>query len=376
MGDWRYLAERLNGDGTGTILDLDLPMTDVAIEDVLSSPNGLSGKIAPEVERLRAHDGRPLLEEWSTAIYAESDGVIHGGGILAHSSFNGSEWGLECVGFTGYAKDMPYTGSGAYFVETDTLDIVRHIWDHIQDQDGGDLGLILDQRKSGVQVGSELASEEYDPQGGPGGLTLQSQAYKLRWYQDHDLESNINGLADETPFDYHERHYWDGDVIRHRLDFGVPKIYARRDDLRFTIGENIFTSPGVERSGEDYADEVYYLGAGEGSKMVRGHATGARNRLRRVAVVSDPSIRRAGRANTLARGELQWRRSLADVTSVLVLDTPHAPIGSVTVGDEIYIEGDTGWVEIGGWFRVLSRTIRPAESASMELEITRADRII
>lgn len=372
---WRYFAERLNGDGTGTLIEPEIPLIDPEIEDVLSGPGGLSGKLAPEVARLVDSQGRPVFQEWSTAIYAEADGEIHGGGILTHSSFNGSEWDIECTGFTGYAKDMPYTGSGAYFVNTDTLDIVRYIWDHIQSQDGGNIGLEFDQTKSRLLVGSELASEEYDPEGGPGGLTLQSQAYKLRWYQDHDLSSNIDGLAEDTPFDYHERHFWDGDVVRHYVDFGVPRLGRRRNSLRFVLGENIFAMPTLERDGDEYADEVYMLGAGEGASMIRGHAFSGRTRLRRPTVLTDSSIRRLARANDKARGELQWRRSLDDISSVSVRNTPHAPIGAVNVGDEIYIAGNLGWVEAGAWFRVLSRTLKPQSPDVMGLELARSDRL-
>lgn len=375
MTGWRYIAQTLNGDGTADFLNFDVPLSGVEIEDQLSGPGGLSGSISPEFTRLKGSDGLPIFREWSTAIFAENQGVIHGGGILTHSNFNGAEWELECVGFTGYAKDMPYTGNGAHFVQTDTLDIYRFIWSHIQSQQGGNIGLEFAETKSGVKVGSELASEEYDPEGGDGGLTLQSQAYKLAWYQDHDLDSNLADLAEQTPFDYHERHWWDGDVIRHRVDFGVPTIGRRRSELRFTIGENVFVKPDVEYPGEDYADEVFMLGAGEGSKMVRGHARGSRTRLRRVTTLSDPSIRTLSKANTAARAELQWRYRLQDFSSISVRDHRHAPIGSVQVGDEIRVNGPTGWVHVDGWFRVLGRTIRPEDPSAMELEIVRTDRI-
>lgn len=375
MSDWRYIAQRFNGDGTATNIDLDVPLTDVAIDDVLSGISGLSGTISPEIARLKDSDGLPIFNEWSTAIFAEQEGQIHGGGILTHSSFNGASWELECSGLIGYWKDMPYTGNGAFYVETDTLDIVRDILDHVQNQDGGNLGLTADSTKSGLLVGSELASQEYDPEGGPGGLTLQSQAYKLAWYQDHDLLSNIDGLAEDTPFDYHERHWWSGDEIHHHLDFGVPRIGSRRHDLRFEIGENIFVKPSVERAGEDYADEVYALGAGEGARMIRGHAWAPRRRLRRVAVVSDSSMRRVSRANSMAQTELQWRQRLDDFTTVIVREHENAPVGAVSVGDEIYVEGDTGWVETGVWCRVLSRRIAPNAPGVMELSLARSDRL-
>lgn len=373
--DWRYIAQRLNGDGTATYLDLEVPLSDVSIEDALSAPGGLTGTISPEYPRLIGEDGQPILREWHTAIFAESEGEIRGGGILTHSDFSGSKWQVECTGFTGYLKDMPYTGNGASFVNTDTLDIVRSIFHHVQSQDGGNLGLVLDQRKSNVRVGSELASEEYDPEGGPGGLTLQSQAYKLQWYQDFDLLSNVDGLAQDTPFDYHERHYWDGDNIAHRLEFGVPSIGRKRDDLRFAIGENVYIKPEVSNTGAEYADEVYALGAGEGAKMIRGHARRARTRLRRVAVVQDSSMRAKATANSLAAAELAWRSNMEDISTIVVRDHPAARVGSTSVGDTIRLQGKNGWTELDGWYRVLARTIKPTVAGAMELSVVRSDRL-
>lgn len=373
--DWRYIAERLNGDGTSTFLDFNVPLRNVEIEDSLSSPNSFSATISPELGNLKDSDGRPLFEEHSTAIYAEKDGEIRGGGILAHSGFEGPEWSLECTGFVGYAKDTPYTGDGIFYINTDTLDIFRAIWGHIQSQNGSNIGLTFDTQDSGRLIGSELTASEYDPEGGSDGLTLETQAYKLAWYQDHDLLSNLTGLSEESPFDFTERHYWSGDTITHRVDFGVPAIGTRRNDLRFVIGENVFIKPQVERAGDDYADEVYVLGAGEGAKMIRGHAITSRNRLRRVAVITDSSIRSLSKANAVAAAELRWRMSLDDFSGIIVRDHKHADIGSVSVGDEIRVQGRTGWVDVDAWYRVINRTIRPSEAGAMELGLVRSDRL-
>jgi hypothetical protein len=371
---WRYIAERLNGDGTGTLLDLDVPLNDVDITDTLSDVSGLNANITPEIKRLIADDGKPLFEEWSTALYAEKDGQIRAGGILVHSSFQDATWSAECVGFLGYGKDMPYTGGGQFFVEEDTLDIARFIWDHIQSQNGGNIGLEFDQRKSGVKVGSKLTSDQYDPEGGPGGLTLESQAYKLAYYQDHDLLSNFDDLATETPFHYHERHYWNGETIKHHVDF--PTRIQMRNDLRFALGENIIASPSVSLNGDDYASETYLLGAGEGARTIRGHASLPRKRLRRVAIRTDPSVRRLNAANNRAMNDLAWRRNLEDLTEITHLDHPNAAVGAVAVGDLIYIQGDLDWLgQVASWYRVDSIRYSPG-APQQTLSVTRADKVM
>lgn len=372
---WRFIAERLNGDGTATQLDGDLPLTGVSITETESDVNALEASVIPELKRLIGPDRKPLLEEWSTAIYAEKDGEIRGGGILAHSAFTGPTWELECVGFLGYGKDMPYTGSGNFFIYEDTLDIARFIWDHIQSQEGGDIGLEFDQRKSGILVGKSLTSQEYDPVGGAGGLTLESQAYKLAYYQDLDLLSNFDDLATQTPFHYRERHYWEDGVIKHFVD--LPLVLPNlRTDLRFAIGENVIAHPSITLEGDDYASESYLLGAGEGARTIRGHATYPRTRLRRVAVKSDASVRTVSLANGLAGNDLVWRRNLEDLSEIDIIDHPHAPIGAVAAGDAIYLQGHVDWLgDIGAWYKVTSVKTTPG-SSTQSFSVTRFDKVL
>ncbi len=177
---WRYFATRLNGDGTETLLDPDLPLENVTIEDVLSGDNAVSGSLSPVYNRLLGPDGLPLLQEWSTAVYAENDGDIRGGGILTHSGFNGPEWSLECVGFTGYGRDLPYTGNGYKGIKVDPIVVARQqIWGHIQNQPGGNIGLEFEavDTDGKVTIGTELKQVEFDTQSGP--VSFEAGPYKL-----------------------------------------------------------------------------------------------------------------------------------------------------------------------------------------------------
>lgn len=378
MSGWRYIAERLNGDGTGTFLDHNVPLTGVGIDLALSSPDTLSATIQPELQRMKGPDGLPLFEPWSTALYAEKDGDIRFGGILGDDSFSKSQWEMTFIGFIGYWNEMPYTGAGEFFVKKDTLDITRSIISHVQSQPGSNLGLIPGGGLSGRKVGSTLASEEYDPEGGPGGLELESQAYKLAWYQNHDLLGDIHKLAELSPFDYRESHAWDSSHtnIVHRLHFGAPTLGRRLTDARFAIGENVMVTPQVRREGAAYASEVYLLGAGEGAKMVRGRGLAERKgRLRRVTILSDPSVRHVGSASAAAGAEVRWRSRMENVESIVVRDTELAPIGSVHPGDEIYLTGQAGWAEIDDWYRVLNVRIVPDAPGAAELTVRRADRM-
>ncbi len=370
---WRYLAQRLNGEGAGEYIDLDLPLTGVQIEDVLSGDNALNANISPEYGRLVASDGRPLLEEWNTAIYAEADNVIRGGGILIRSAFDGPNWDMECVGFTGYANDMPYTAGGAHYEKTDAADIFRNIWNHIQGQPEGDIGLKVGGLKSKVLLGDKLRQVEFDTENGP--VSFEAGPYKLNRYSNHNLGGDLAQLASVGGFDWHERHGWDSsDNIEHILDLAKP-MGLKREDLRFTVGENVDVIPSIERDGDLYASDTLVLGAGEGSAQKYGQARRNTGRLRRVAVITDSSLRSSVNCNSRAEREVAFRNDIDDISSIVVRNHPHADSGAVQVGDEIYLDGELGWVELNTWVKVIRRTITPDDADSVTLEIMRTSRL-
>lgn len=374
MAGWRYFAQRLDGRGGAEIIHPDLPLRDVSLTSTLSGPDALSANIEPEVLHLLGDDGRPVFREWSSALWAEKDGEIRGGGILAHTTVNDASLGLECVGPTGYLNDLPYTGS-RFFVQADPIDIARHIWEHVQGQPNGNLGLTLDNTSSPKRIGTVLRQVEFDTQEGP--VSFESGPYKLAWWQTHDLSQNFNQLAADTPFEYREHVFWDAaGRLRMHVRIGYPTIGARRRDLRFVIGENVSEVPSVEYPGDEFANNVLVLGAGEGSSMVRADIPRRDDkRLRRVAVVQDKSIRSQRAAVELGRRELALRLGEFSVTDIVVREHPHAAIGSWQTGDEIFVAGDAGWTEFGVWCRVLSTTISPEDASVASLSVIRTDKV-
>lgn len=492
---WRYIAQRFDGTdgGLGEFLG-DLPLMDVDIEDVLSGHNGLSGTISPEIPRLKGPDGKPILIEGGTAIWAEDpDGEIRGGGLLIHSDFNADgDWAIECEDLTSTSIELPYD-SAAWFVNVDPTDLFRHIWQHIQGHPNHNLGISIDPTTTPVRLGTDLVQyQEFDlepdvsddlepapvavapprystntlwreaavkamkangwnadvvdaalkkwlnkdslieskkwtpltekerqirdkaidkvgwppnppnpgrntinvvnirpqmnpPTGGSiiepdpdtvTGITLQYDAYKLNWYETLDLGAELDNLASDTPFDWHLTHHWAGDEIAHHIRIGYPRLGRRRDDLRFVVGENIHQAPSVERDGSQYATEVLVFGAGEGSSAVIGRAFRPNDgRVRKVAVVSAPWIRHDFTARAHAELELAKRFNVENMTEVIVENHPHAPMGSVDLGDEIYVEGDIGWVEVDAWYRVVGRTMSPDDGDRQTLSLLRSDRV-
>lgn len=488
-GQWRYIAQRLTGDGQfGEFLDLDVPLMGATPEEVLSGHNGMTGTIAPEYARLKGEDGLPILKTWRTALWAESpDGQIWGG-IVTHCAYNGSEFEVETIDLTGTLIDLPYTNAD-HWVNVDPIDLFRMIWSYAQSQPGGNLQITLDSTTSPKRLGTDLIQTvefdlEEDPSAGledtigpvqvapnryalnddwkeaaikalkavgwprkktdpaltkwlnksqaladrtwegltreeriikdkaiqkvgkppimPGGEVAwtpprinttpgeggsggggsveelpvyQYDAYKLNWYTNFDLSRDVDDLAANTPFDWHMVHWWEGDEIRHHIRIGYPRLGRRLTDLRFVVGENIDRIPGVEEDGTVYANEVLFLGAGEGASQIMARARRNDGGIRKVATVSDPTVTTTAAAAVRAEQELAIRVQTQDVADVVLRNHPHAPIGSVALGDEILIEGDLGWIDLEVWCRVVGRSIDPMDSDRVTLNLLRTDRI-
>lgn len=369
MSEWRYFATRIGGGGEVT-LESDLPLSGVEITEQLSGPDALSATITPEVARLKAPDGSLVIEPWNTFIWAEASRSVRGGGILVGADLDGPALSLDVMGLAGYPQGMPYVGGRSY-VGADPLQVVRDVWQHLQGSPGGNLLVEVDGTVSPVRVGTPPRTASFTTGAGEE-VSFDSGPLVLSWWTTEDCGRLIDQLAQDTPFDYRTSHAWNGDVLEHRLELGYPRLGRRRADLRFRLGENIFEIPPITEDGEGFANSVQVLGAGEGRDMVRGVAALADGRLRRVATVTDKTVRSVRAATLRAQRELARRQNIRDVRQVVVSEHVHAPIGSWRVGDEIQVVADTGWASTDLWHRVVATTIRP-EQGTATLELVRAD---
>lgn len=371
--EWRYLAYRLNGDGTETLLDPDLPLSGVSLTRAVSGPAQITGRITPAVARLLDDDGQPLIRKRSTAIYAESEDTIIGG-IVSGMGRADSELSITAMGFSSFPAGEPYDGD-KFFVETDPLDIYRHVWSTLQGRPGFDVGMTLGTTKVGRLIGTKLDQVEFDTQSGP--VSFESGPVKLNWWETDDLGRFLDDLATEQGFDYVESHARTEAGYSHRLDFGVPRIGRRREDLRFVVGENVSTEPNEEYGSDSYASEVLVRGAGEGRTMIRGLAvrTGE-ERLGRRVVVEDKQIKSVTAANRRARVELALRNGYPEITEITVREIRGYPtLGAWDEGDDIELHTDGEWGSQSAWYRVLSTTITPEDLSACRLSVMRADMI-
>jgi hypothetical protein len=360
---WRYIAERITGDGPGRFLSWSLPITNPKLTDVLSGPPQFTGTIDHAQARLLGPDGLPLLLDKATAIYAERDREIRGGWILQNTSETEDEQlEIDASGFCGYPTDKPYLDEYSA-VDVDPADVVRRIWEHLQTFPGGQLGMTVGDTTTAVRIGTPKV--EGDDTTGP---------FEMNYWSTDDLGAVIEELAKATPFDYHERHAWNADrtQILHFLDIGYPRLGSRRD-LRFVLGENITLSPVTTFGSQEAANEVVVLGAGEGRDQIRASAAVRDGRIREVATITDSHIQTQTDAENRARRELGARQGMATISQLHVRDHRLTRVGSWSVGDDIRVLADTAWAPLDMWVRIVGSEISPDDGDDAVLTVRRMD---
>ncbi|MCX5070832.1 hypothetical protein OOJ91_33850 [Micromonospora lupini] len=352
---WRYIAARAL---TGEILDWDLPLNRDELTWGLSRSGSLRGTIKPDVGQLRAGDGRLLLEEWGTMLYAEADQQIRWAGIVVSSGFEGAQWRIEAAGVSAYPHGIPYLGEWRP-VTVDPAAAIRHVWDHLQTFANGDLG---------VQVVGDT----------PVRIGTTQEPYQLSWWDATDCGREIEQLAREAPLEWVEEAAWSSPgstAVTHTLRLGYPRLGRRRSDLAFVQGDNVTGVVPVLRSGDDYANEVVGLGAGEGRKMVFSRLPVIDGRLRRVAVRSDKSVTAASRMDALCRDDLTARQGLPEIAEIEVDDHPNAVLGSWAPGDDILVQATVPWLgDVSIWSRVIGWSLTGEHRARVAL--MRSDRFV
>lgn len=159
MSSWDYLLFQLNGDGTEDYITR-ITLAGPSPTRVLSGPHQLTGQIrSPKSDIIDPSTGSTILRRWKTTVYAVSPAdTIFAGGVLADYSIDDDVLSLDVTGLTTVLVDQPYDGNLIRSM-IDPFDIVRDVWDHIQLQPGGNVGMVVDSGSSGVLVGTPTATE-------------------------------------------------------------------------------------------------------------------------------------------------------------------------------------------------------------------------
>lgn len=198
-------------------------------------------------------------------------------------------------------------------------------------------------------------------------------AYKILWWDTPNCGQEIDAIAEQTPFDWTERHYFDkAGEVHHEIQVHYPRAGRFRDDLRFATGENITDVVTPESDGDHFANEVFGLGAGEGTGALRRSSAVADGRLRTVSVVSAKNIKRAASLDAKLRKTLAAQSNTLVISSITVKDTLQTPIGSWNLGDDILVQADIPWL---GQVRIRHRIVAwsPTDDHHATLTLERSD---
>lgn len=365
MSAWRFLAQRVL---TREWLHTDLPIIrDSGPSWELSAVGQLRGHLAPEIGGMDAPDGRPVLDEWGTFLYIEADGVIRWGGIVVASSFSveSQSWEVEAASFATYPHGVPFEGGRYARTSVDPAQAFRFLWQQMQEVQDADLGVKVVGDSTNVRIGRPAT-------GSPGSDDYEkAEPYELTWWDAPDIGQELDGLAGDGPFDWTEHHKWNSDKrdVEHEIRVAYPRAGTRRTDLAFRMGENILALADPVRGGDDFANVVIGIGAGEGAGSLRRTTAVRDGRLRRPYLLEAKDVASATRLDTQIRLERTTRQRTLVVPSITVVDHTNASIGSWSLGDDILVQGNVSWLgEIALWHRIVAWELQTDSTARLMLE--------
>lgn len=369
----RIMAQRILD---GEWLDNDLQVDELSIKWILSGPSVITGTIAEMSAATRID-----LEPKAVWIHVEDAGEIRASGILQPYSVN-EDGSIPIVAedVCGYPHSIPFLGEftlgNPIGVGVDPLDSVRLMWSHMQSYPEGNLGVSVDPTTSPVRIGTPKEDVEFETSSGEQ-VEFVAGPYTIDSWELTNCGNEINELSRDTPFDYRSLPSWNFNKtsVLQRVQLGYPRIGRKQSGLTFDEHDNVLRPIIIEEDPDLYASQVVVRGSGEGRDGIQGYA-GQRvgNRIRQVATLTDKSIRSITRANALANDELRRRQAFSFIGG-LVLNAKHrnAPVGSFSVGDDIYPRVNIPGVgSLEEWHRVMTIVWRVDED-ELELSTARSD---
>ncbi|MER5561874.1 hypothetical protein ABT071_25035 [Streptomyces sp. NPDC002506] len=139
---------------TDRVIDA-LPLTEVEFDDFIGKPGQLRATV-PLPDEALAGRAREALRPGRTAVWLERGPDIWWGGILWTCTPAGDERGrldvqIQAGTFDSYLDHRVLSGDLSFPAPgTDQFEIVRALVRHVQEQPGGDIGIVLDDELSGV----------------------------------------------------------------------------------------------------------------------------------------------------------------------------------------------------------------------------------
>lgn len=257
---------------------------------------------------------------------------------------------IQAEGFANYGKGLPWIDNYNP-IAVDPFEIVQRIWNHMQTQTNGDIGVTVTPSSSGTILLPGFGWDGTE-------LVINFFAIFIRAIEFRDCADEMNKLARDIPFDYREISTWNSDrtVVDRKLQMYYPRYGAIRNDLAFRIGENVLAATPISEAEIDWVSDVIIRGWFPGKVYSSTLSNADPTRFRRAIKEEDASVNSAERAAVWAKRRLT-RRQIPPHFESITIDGRHenAPIGTWEVGDDILVQAEFPWIgPISEWHRIMS----------------------
>lgn len=343
MADYRILVADLKTN----VIREEIPFTDFSYSRVLCRAGAFTGRLP------YTHPKATLLNinPKQIALYVERDGVIVYGGIIWTARVSGSnllEVGSE--GFWSYFNRRLIRHT-IDLSSTDQLDIARRILNDAQSatlSPGGSINLLIDSDLSGV---------------------LRQRTYNA--FERKTVSTAVEELsALDNGFDFRVDCQWESNAITKRLRWGYPRLGVR-GGLVFELGGNAQAVAWLLDGSKD-ANLVDAVGAGEGANMLISTASDPSQLTAFPLLETTVSFKDVTMPDTLADhaiAALAARSGSLGLSNVVIRTTTDAPVGSWTVGDDVRIRADDGFLQIDSLYRIVSDQVKVDAQGNEDVSI-------
>lgn len=275
---------------------------------------------------------------------------------------------IQAEGFANYGKDMPWIDNYNP-IAVDPFEIVQRIWNHMQTQTHGDIGVTVTPASSGTILLPGFGWDGTE-------LVINFFAIFVRAIDFRDCADEMNKLARDIPFDYREISAWNGDrtVVNRTLQMYYPRYGSQRNDLSFRIGENVLGAEPTSEAEIDWISDIIVRGWFPGKVYSSTVSNPDATRFRRTIKEEDASVNSAERAAVWANRRLK-RRQIPAHFSKITVDAfhPNAPFGTWECGDEILVQASYPWMgNISEWHRIMSYSLND-DTGSCDINLKHVD---
>lgn len=339
---------------TKNIVERDLQVLDPQVIRPLSGPATISFTIAygtTDVKLLAFGHLIHVEEKWGNTTRIIASGIVQPAPDTEIDDAGNMK--VTARGFSSYLDGIPWLDNYNPVV-VDPFAIVQRIWNHVQSQPNGNIGVTVQPASSGTFM---LPGFGFDGET----LTIEFFAIFIRATDFNDCMEQMNKLARDIPFDYTEISTWNPErtVVNKVLQLEYPRRGVEQPNISFVLGENVVGATPVAETEIDYISSVIIQSWWPGKTYSATFTNPPVNRFRRVLLEQDTLVNSRERSAALARRKLTRKQIPPHWSQITVeREHPNAPLGTYELGDDILVEGFLPWTgNIREWHRIMGWTV-------------------